>query len=176
MDNSCMFQLLHPPGGVTLRGASISGSPSSPAGLCSHCSQWWTAKWGAFSWLLSLACSSSLFSLLLNWSVWQPTPVLLLGKSRGWRSVVGYSPWGHKELDTTEQLHFHFHRASQVVLVEKNLPSNAGDVIDAGLIAESGRCPGEGNGNLLQYSCLGNTMDRGAWSMGSQKSHTQLSN
>ena len=36
---------------------------------------------------------------------WQPTPVLLPGKSHGWRSMVGYSPWGHKESDTTEQLH-----------------------------------------------------------------------
>ena len=36
---------------------------------------------------------------------WQPTPVLLPGKSRGLRSLVGYSPWGHKESDTTEQLH-----------------------------------------------------------------------
>ena len=36
---------------------------------------------------------------------WHPTPVLLLGKSHGWRSLVGYSPWGHKEWDTTEQLH-----------------------------------------------------------------------
>ena len=36
---------------------------------------------------------------------WQPTPVLLPGKSRGWRSLVGYSPWGRKELDTTEWLH-----------------------------------------------------------------------
>ena len=34
----------------------------------------------------------------------QPTPVFLPGKSHGWRSLVGYSPWGHKELDTTEQL------------------------------------------------------------------------
>ena len=36
---------------------------------------------------------------------WQPTPVLFPGKSHGWRSLVGYSPWGHKELDTTKQLH-----------------------------------------------------------------------
>ena len=36
---------------------------------------------------------------------WQPTPVLLPGKFHGWRSLVGYSPWGCKELDTTEQLH-----------------------------------------------------------------------
>ena len=36
---------------------------------------------------------------------WQPTPVFLPGKSHGWRSLVGYGPWGHKELDMTEQLH-----------------------------------------------------------------------
>ena len=39
---------------------------------------------------------------------WQPTPVLLPGKFHGLRSLVDYSPWGHKESDTTEQLHFHF--------------------------------------------------------------------
>ena len=38
---------------------------------------------------------------------WQPTPVFLPGKFHGWRSLVGYSPWGRKELDTTEWLHFH---------------------------------------------------------------------
>ena len=43
---------------------------------------------------------------------WQPTPVLLLGKFHGWKSLVGYSPWGCKELDTTELLHFHFHQES----------------------------------------------------------------
>ena len=43
----------------------------------------------------------------------------------------------------------------------KNLPANAGDIRDAGLILGSGRSPGEGNSNLLQYSCLGNPMDRG---------------
>ena len=42
----------------------------------------------------------------------------------------------------------------------KNLPANVGDV---GLIAGSGRSPGEGNGNPLQYPCLGNPMDREAW-------------
>ena len=44
---------------------------------------------------------------------WQPTPVLLPGKSCGWRSLVDYSPWGHKELDMTERLHFHFHTKIQ---------------------------------------------------------------
>ena len=39
---------------------------------------------------------------------WQPTPVFLPGKSHGWRSPVGYSLWGHKELNTTERLHTHF--------------------------------------------------------------------
>ena len=66
---------------------------------------------------------------------WQPTPVLLPGKSHRWRSLVGCSPWGHKESDTTEWLHFDF----------------------------SLSCVGEGNGNPLQYSCLENPRDRGAW-------------
>ena len=44
--------------------------------------------------------------------------------------------------------------------VVKNLPANAGDI---GFISEWGKFPGEGNGNPLQYSCLGNPMDRGAW-------------
>ena len=48
-------------------------------------------------------------------------------------------------------------------LVIKNLPANAGDVRDAGSIPGSGRSPGEGQGNPLQYSCLENPMDPGAW-------------
>ena len=54
-------------------------------------------------------------------------------------------------------------RASQVALVLKNLPANAGDTQDLGLILESGRSPGGGHGNPLQYSCLENPIDRGAW-------------
>ena len=45
----------------------------------------------------------------------------------------------------------------------KNLPVNAGDTRDMGSSPGSGRSPGEGNGNLLWYSCLENPMDRGAW-------------
>ena len=45
----------------------------------------------------------------------------------------------------------------------KNPPAKAGDTIDAGSIPGSGRSPGEGNGNPLQYACLENPMDRGAW-------------
>ena len=44
-----------------------------------------------------------------------------------------------------------------------NLPANAGDARDESLIPGLGRSPGGGNGNLLQYSCLENSMDRGAW-------------
>ena len=47
--------------------------------------------------------------------------------------------------------------------VVKNLPANAGDIGDSGLIPGLGRSPREGNGNPLQYSCLENSMDRGAW-------------
>ena len=49
------------------------------------------------------------------------------------------------------------------VLVVKILPANAGDKRDMGSIPESGRSPGGGHGNPLQYSCLENLMDRGAW-------------
>ena len=52
--------------------------------------------------------------------------------------------------------------ASQVSLVVENTPASAGDIRDAGLITGSGRSPGEGNGNPLQYSCLENSMDKGA--------------
>ena len=66
---------------------------------------------------------------------WHPTPALLPGKSHGRRSLVGCSPWGHKELDTTEWVPFHF----------------------------SLSCIGEGNGNPLQCSCLENPRGRRAW-------------
>ena len=66
---------------------------------------------------------------------WHPTPVLLPGKSLGRRSLVGCSPWGCEESDMTEQIHFHFALS----------------------------CIGEGNGNPLQCSCLGNPRDGGAW-------------
>jgi len=67
--------------------------------------------------------------------------------------------------------------ASQVALVVKNLPANAGDIRDSGSIPESGRSPGGGHGNPLQYSCLENPMGRGAWWAtlhGVTKSRTRL--
>ena len=66
--------------------------------------------------------------------------------------------------------------ASQVVLIVQNPPASAGDSGDTCSIPGSGRCPGEVNGNPLQYSCLENTMGRGTWQAtvqgggGSQKS------
>ena len=50
-----------------------------------------------------------------------------------------------------------------MALVVKNPPANAGDIRDMGSTPGSGRSPREGNGNTLQYSCLENPMDRGAW-------------
>ena len=104
---------------------------------------------------------------------WQPTPVFLPGKSHGWGSLVGYSPWGRKESDMTERLHFHFQRSGGSD--SKESACNSGD---PGSISGSGRSLGEGNGNRLQYSCLENPMDGGAgWVTvhGVAKSQTQLS-
>ena len=78
--------------------------------------------------------SLSLFTVM-HWRKWEPTPVLLPGESHGRRSLVGCSPWGREELDTTEWLHFPF----------------------------SLSCTGEGNGNPLQCSCLENPRDGRAW-------------
>ena len=70
------------------------------------------------------------------------------------------------------------HRLASTVaqLVEK-LPASAGDTRDVGSIPGSGRSPGAGNDNPLQYSCLGNPMDRGSWRAtvhGVAKSRTRL--
>ena len=67
--------------------------------------------------------------------IWHPTPVLSPEKSHVQKSLVGCSPWGREESDTTERLHLHF----------------------------SLSCIGEGNGNPLQCSCLENRRDGGTW-------------
>ena len=157
---------------------------------------------------------------------WQPTPVFLPGQSHRQKSLVGYSPWGHKESDTTEQTyahsknkyrHFSFtcllfdfvlcflisfslalhliiimctqikitlmlpwiHEENAIALtkgmflrfssslitfshtslVAQTVKASAYNVGDTGSIPGSGRSPGEGNGNPLQYSCLENPMD-----------------
>ena len=89
--------------------------------------------------LLPIVC----FFLLPRRRQWHPTRVLLPGKSHGWRSLEGCSPWGCWGSDTTERLHFHF----------------------------SLSCTGEGNGNPLQYSCLENPRDREPGGLPSMGSH-----
>ena len=73
---------------------------------------------------------------------------------------------------------FDIYGAPQLVQAVSNLPVKAGGPRDMGLIPGSGRSPWEGNGHPLQYSCLGNSMDRGAWQatvLGVTKSWTRLS-
>ena len=103
--------------------------------------------------MLSLSTFFELFRFSLYKVMWRrqwhPTPVFLPGKSHGQRSLVGCSPWGCEELDTTEQLHFHF----------------------------SLSCIGERDGNPLQCSCLENLRDGRAWwavVYGVAQSRTQL--
>ena len=95
---------------------------------------------------------------------WQPTPVFLPGKSHGQRIPTGYSSWGCTELDMTEQLSRYkcvlYLKGFPGGSVVRNLPANTGD---SGLIPGWGRSCGKGNGNPLQYSCLGIPMDRGTW-------------
>ena len=100
---------------------------------------------------------------------WQSTPVLLPRKSHGQRSLVGYSLWGRKESDTTERLHF--------TSVGKESACNPGDSGDTSSIPGSRKSPGWRHGNPLQYSCLENPIDRGAWPVtvnSLSKSRTQL--
>ena len=123
---------------------------------------------------------TSLFSFYSSFwrRKWQPTPVFLPGESHGRKGLVGYSLWGCKELDMTKQLtHTHTHTHTGGVVV-KNPPANAGVSSDTRLIPGSGRSPGGGNGNPLQYSCLGNPLDRGSWwaaVCGVAESQTRLS-
>ena len=96
----------------------------------------------------------------------QSTQVFLPGESHGQRTLAGYSLWGCKELDTTKvtlQQQQAALWASQVAVVVKYLPTNAGDIRDMGSIPGLGRSPGGGQGNPLQYSCRENLIDRGAW-------------
>ena len=86
---------------------------------------------------MTFALAGEFFTTSTIWRrrQWHPTPVLLPGKSHGWRNLVGCSPCSCEESDTTERLHFHF----------------------------SLSCIGGGNGNPLQCSCLENPRDCGAW-------------
>ena len=75
------------------------------------------------------------------------------------------------------QVNISLEAAPQEALVVENLPARAGGIRDVGFIPGSGRCPGRGNSNSLQYSFLENPMDRGAWRPtvhGAAKSWAQL--
>ena len=103
--------------------------------------------WG-YLFIYGVLCLQRLLSLIRR-RQWHPTPVLFPGKSHGRRGLVGCSPWGREESDTTERLHFIF----------------------------SLSCIGEGDGNPLQCSCLENPRDSGAWwaaVYGVTQSQTQL--
>ena len=118
---------------------SVPGSEDPiEEGMAAHCS---ILAW-RIPWTKGLGRLQSIVSQRIghNWSnlrrrQWHPTPVLLPGKSHGWRSLEGCSPWGGWGSDTTERLHFHF----------------------------SLSCIGEGNGNPLQCSCLENPRYGASW-------------
>ena len=97
----------------------------------------WPAYLSSARTSIRISRDTYLLSTIVNWPLDMATTRegTLPGKSHGWRSLVGCSPWGRKESDTTERLHFHF------------------------LLS----CTGEGNGNPLQCSCLENPRDGGAW-------------
>ena len=100
-------------------------------------------------WLIQSTHGIICCSCLIRRRQWHPTPVLLPGKTHGQRTLVGCSPGGREESDTTEQLHFHFSLSRT----------------------------GEGNGNPLQCSCLENPRDGGAcWAAvyGVAQSQTRL--
>ena len=88
--------------------------------------------------------------------------MFLPGEIHGQRSLLGCSPWGRKELDMTERHHNNNNRGYSGPAV-KNLPANARDAGDVGLTHGLGRSCGGGSGNPPQYSCLENSVDRGAW-------------
>ena len=115
---------------------------------------------------------------------WQPTPVFLPGKSSGPWSLVGYRPWGRKELDTTERVQFHFSlftfntpwrrkwEPTSVFLPGKSHGPWSLVGYRPWVCIESDTteqfhfhfsCTGEGNGNPLQCSCLEDPRDGGAW-------------
>jgi len=137
-------------------------------------------------WLLSssfsfLGISKYQFKLLLWIMHWclekeMATHSSILGQSHGQRSLVGYSPWSHKELDMTEWLTYIyiyvmlFSKVFKLFFLlkyswfgESDGKESACNAGDPDLIPGSERSPGEENSNTLQDYCLGNPMDKGVW-------------
>ena len=120
--------LLYSPETITV--LLIGYPPVQNKRLCLKKKMWYIHTVGYYAAIKN----NELMPFIATWQ-WHPTPVLLPGKSPGRRSLVGCSPWGRWQLDTTQWLHFLF----------------------------SLSCIGEGNGNPLQCSCLENPRDGGAW-------------
>ena len=113
--------------------AAVHGAAKSQTWLVTE--RWTMMRLSNFIENILTIISHFTFIVCIKRRQWQPTLILLPGNSHGQRSLVGCSPWGREELDTTERLHFHF----------------------------SLSCIGEENGNPLQCSCLENPRDGGAW-------------
>ena len=115
----------------------------------------------------------AILSFILNYviytyvfSIFTPQNALI----QGWELSTVLSSFRPTVLIFLRKNRFHFLTiitltlgASQVTLVVKNLSASAGDIRDMGSVPGLGISPRGGHGNLLQYSCLGNSMDRGAW-------------
>ena len=122
------------------------------------------AGWGL--WFLTIICIFYLWQLELNHSLGNLEAKTVSCSEDGYpnlsTSLTSISII-YKTLQWLWNILLHSRQASQVVLVVKNLPANTGDIRDEGSTPGLGRSPGRGHGNTLQYSCLGNPMDRGAW-------------
>ena len=117
------------------------------------------------------ATSLSLFTFMHWRRKWQPTPVFLPGKIPGTGEPGGLPSMG------SHRVGHDWSDLAAAAAGGSDGKESACDAEDLGSIHGSGRSPGEGNANPLQYSCLGNPMDRGAWQAVIHvvtKSHTQL--
>ena len=115
--------------------------------------------------------TSLLLFTFMHWRrKWQPTPVFLPGESQGRGSLVGCCLWGRTESDTTEvtqqqqqQSVWYRFQPAMGFPGGSDGKESAWNVGNLGLIPGLGSSPGKGNDNLLQYPCLGNSMEKGAW-------------
>ena len=99
---------------------------------------------------------------------WPPTPVFLPGKFHGQRRLAGYSPCIHSQTQLSTHVHTRTHTHTPLTsslgfLGVSACKESTCSVGYPGSVPGSGRSPGEENDNPLQYSCLGNPMDRGDW-------------